>query len=526
MAFLLHHWLDRAAASVPDKAAFVDSDGTITTYREFRNQAIGIAARLRAAAIMRGDRVVVVQKRSSSVVVSMFGALYADAVYVPVHAGSPVPRFKEILDVSTPAAIVCDAATRRLVEDALADSPNPPSVLVVGEEQSGLTDNDDRSPVANAGSAAIDTDPACLIFTSGTTGQPKGVAVSHRSIIDYMDWAEAFFEVSDEDRVLATAPFHFDMSTFDVHIAVRACATLCIASDTDLLFPGKLLAFMARERPTVWKAVSSLLAYLAKTGEISPKNVSSLSRIAFAGEKLPTRYLIEWMNAWPNARYFNAYGPTEATGVSLCHEIVDVPSSAAETMPIGLPCSNTDALILDADGRELGSGETGELCIRGTCLAIGYWNDPVLTRARFIEPDGAHGVARRVYRTGDKGFRDAEGVFHLVGRVDDQVKVQGYRIELGEVTHALETCASVLAACTLCIEVDNVASLIAFVETGHSEVTEREVIRDAKKRLAAYMMPSRFVIMENLPRTDRGKIDTGALRQSLQAPQDELAATS
>ena len=524
MAFLLHHWLDRAAASVPEKAALVDSDGTVTTYRELRNQALRVAEQLSSAGVSHGDRVAIVQKRSSRVVISIFGALYADAVYVPVHSGSPVPRCREILDVSSPVAIICDAATRKLVDGCLEADQDPPAVLVAGDDEATEMPADQRPPVRDLAPAAIDTDAACLIFTSGTTGQPKGVAVSHRGIIDYMDWAEAYFEVSDEDRVLATAPFHFDMSTFDVHVAVRACATLCIASDTDILFPGRLLVFMQREKPTIWKGVSSLLAYLAKTGELAPENLSSLTRIAFAGEKLPTRYLIEWMKALPQARYFNAYGPTEATGVSICHEITEIPTSADKAVPIGVPCSNADALIIDESGRVLDDGETGELCIRGSCLAIGYWNDAALTQARFVQLNSAGGLPRRVYRTGDKAYRDGSGVYHLVGRIDDQVKVQGYRIELGEVNHAIESCDSVLAACTLCTETDGVAALVAFVEVRAADVTERTVVSEAKKRLPAYMMPARFVIMENLPRTDRGKIDKAVLTDSLQTPQDSLAA--
>jgi non-ribosomal peptide synthetase component F len=228
MAFLLHHWLDRAPAAVPDKPALVDSDGTVTNYRQLRTQAQLVASQLRSAFVSRGDRVAIVQKRSSRVVASIFGVLYADAIYVPVHSGSPIPRFEEIPGVSNPTAVICDKTTRRLVENTLHNSTQPPAIFFVGDDEDRsvlpanweLVDFRTEARERNVPSVSVDVDAACLIFTSGTTGQPKGVAVTHRGIIDYIDWAEAYFELSAEDRILGTAPFHFDMSTFDVH-AVR-----------------------------------------------------------------------------------------------------------------------------------------------------------------------------------------------------------------------------------------------------------------------------------------------------------------
>ena len=530
--FLLQHWLDKAAAAVPEKAALVDSDGAATTYRQLQSQSRAIAHSLRSRSLAPSDRVAILQKRSSRVIASIFGTLYADGIYVPIHSASPSTRFTQILDICDAAAIICDKTTRALVEETLCGRQTAPAVLYVGaEDERGslpiewqFVDPDADTPAVDHSAAAIDVDAACLIFTSGSTGQPKGVAVTHRGIVDYMDWATRYFALSAEDRILGTAPFHFDMSTFDIHVTIRAQATLCIASDTDILFPGRLIAFIEREQPTIWKGVSSLLAYLAKTGELSSAQLSSLTRIVFSGEKLPTQRLIEWMSAVPKPRYFNAYGPTEATGISTCYEIAEIPASAEQSLPIGAACTNTHVFVIDENGRILEDGEVGELCIRGSGLALGYWRDTQLTRKKFVRLDDAKASYARVYHTGDRGYRDRDGLFHLVGRMDDQVKVQGYRIELGEVTHAVESCECVLAACTLCTELDGTASLVTFVELTGDSVTQGQLANDVRRRLPAYMLPSRFVIMDRLPRTDRGKIDKMALAELLQEPSDKLAA--
>jgi amino acid adenylation domain-containing protein len=444
---------------------------------------------------------------------SIFGVLKADAVYVPLDPKTPEPRRRAILADCLPRAIICDKTTANHFGFA-ATSGDRLLVIIVGQKSSTLP-TDRISIIGWQEIMAYDGSPqdyhnqpddlAYIMYTSGSTGLPKGVMITHRNVRSYIDWAVTCLGLCTTDKILGTAPFHFDMSTFDIHATVKAGGTLCVANDMMTLFPEKLVRFIEEQGITVWKGVSSLLMYLARAGVLSPERMPTLKTVLFAGEPLATRYLIQWMTVFPGKCYINAYGPTEATGVSLYHPFVQAPSSLQERLPIGRPRVDTGVFLLRDDRSTAGEGEVGELCITGPGLARGYLNDPQKTVESFIEASAGSG--QRYYRTGDLALLRQDGNYEYVSRIDNQVKIMGYRIELGEIEHALTSIQGVDDVAVMVAEGEygGLIELVAYFESsiGLSSVF---VLEEARKCLPAYMIPKRALRVDKMPRNDRGKV--------------------
>lgn len=502
---LAQHYLHASCRDHPDRVALFDGQRRIT-YAQLGRRAVRLGHLLLDHGVAPGDRVLLVLDRSALSVLAMMGTLEAGATYVPVDAKAPLARWRAVAGDCRPAAVIVDERTEARVQDELGDLLRGAPVLHV-----------DRLAGAAAGplgALAGEDDPAYVLYTSGSTGQPKGVMISHRNIRAYIDWAVDCFGITADDVVLTTAPFHFDMSVFDVYCALATGAQLCVATDGLLLFPPKLMEFMEGEGVTVWKGVSSLLMYLARANVLAPDRLPTLRHVLFGGETLPTEYLMRWMEVYPDRTYTNAFGPTEATGISMFHTMPARPRDARERIPIGVPCTGTEAHLLDEDLRPVVPGEVGELCLGGPCLSRGYLGDEAKTRRAFVEDwtDGAL-APRRIYRTGDLAWRRDDGVYEFAGRKDRQVKVMGYRIELAEVEHAVRSLDAVRDAAVVLTRDTRtgIDELVAVYEAG-PELEALAVIAGVKRHLPPYMVPRRALRVGALPRGDRGKVDQPAVR--------------
>jgi non-ribosomal peptide synthetase component F len=305
------------------------------------------------------------------------------------------------------------------------------------------------------------------------------------------------------------------MSTFDIYTALKAGATLYIASEALTLFPQKLVNFIEQHQITLWKGVASLLMYMARTGCLTPGSMPHLQQVLFAGETLPTKYLIDWMRAFPEKRFFNAYGPTEATGVSVCYQIDSIPSGPQQNIPIGTARDDTGILLIDDECRQVAPGEVGELCISGTGLARGYFNDPVKTARSFtITENGT-----RIYKTGDLARLADDGNLEFVGRKDRQLKYMGYRIEAADIEKALLAIPGVRDAAVCLAEAnlnDGVKKLVAFWEADE-EITSTHILAELRSRLPVHMVPKTLIPIDRMPRCSRGKIDWNLLSCRLTA---------
>ncbi len=511
---LAQDYLRYSAAVSPAQNAVRDEHASFT-FQELDEQSDALAALLMGAGVRRGDRVVYHLPRGAECILATAAILKTGAAYIPLDKKTPPERWKRIVTDANPAVILCASDTLPAALDSLKDTQIKTCLVCLtpgAETQPGVVYFEDRAVRLVSYPAQQPDDVAYILYTSGSTGAPKGVMVTHRNIINYIDWAVAYFDISSDDRILGTAPFYFDMSTFDIFCAWAAGAPLCIASEAMLLFPEKLARYMEQEAITLWKGVSSLLMYLCRGGAVKAGRMPSLRTVIFAGEPLDAQYLAQWMQSFPEKSFYNGYGPTEATGVSLCHHVVRVPQPG-QTIPIGKPCKGAQAFILDEDDGIAPIGAIGELCIAGECLATGYFNDPQKTRERFTPPPpGVEVTGGRIYRTGDLVRQDENGDYIFISRKDYQVKWMGYRIELGEIETHLLAHPQVRDAVVLLATVGDagLTELAAFFEA-ETPLAPGDLFKFLESRVPPYMIPRRFVQMPALPRNDRGKIARDAI---------------
>ncbi len=527
-ARLVQHYVAESARTAPAKvAACGGPDDEAVTYADLEAGSNRIAHCLRDSGVARQERAILCMARSPRSVCAMLGVLKADAVYVPLAPAQPAVRSRRILEDCDPAAIVCDAAGARSLLPLAREVAPKARVLVLGGAGAGdgesaegarLCERDvDACSSEAPATANIDRDLAYILYTSGSTGRPKGVMISHANIRHYIDWAVDFVGIRAEDELLSTAPFEFDMSTFDIYCAQKAGATLHIIPDELVIFPTAMLDFMEAHGITVWKGASSLLLHLDKLGALTPERVPLLRAVLFGGDRLPAFSLIRWMETFPEKRFYNAYGPTEATGVSACCLISTPPADARAAVPVGRPRAGTELVIIDEDGRPAPAGAQGELCIGGAGVSRGYWGDDDKTRRAFI-PHPVTGDPRDpVHKTGDLAFQGPDGNFHLVGRKDDQVKIRGYRVTLGEIGAELSSLPDVLDAALVMSARGDEPELVAAVEL-RAPATPADVQRLLKGRLPHYMVPARIVAVDAVPRNERGKPDRDRLLRLVQRP--------
>ncbi|MDJ0793301.1 MAG: amino acid adenylation domain-containing protein [Woeseiaceae bacterium] len=465
-----------------------------------------IAAGLLRIGVERGDRVAILTRRSVASVASMHAILSVNAFYVPIGLSMPRDRIDVVLKDCEPRVIIYDAHNRADAEAAASLVGAKLLELSVSRGFIDIEESEVRVP--NAGSCSSDSG-GYILYTSGSTGQPKGVVISQESILDYVDWSVSYFGVTNRDRILSTAPFHFDMSVFDIFVSLISGATLVIASERECLFPRLLTRKISEQGPTIWKGVSSLFGHMTQLSNLDSDALSSLRILIFAGEKAPTRFLIRWMQALPDAQYFNAYGPTEATGISSCYRIERVPKPDDE-LPIGTACTNTRIYLFDGDHELTERCAVGEIVIGGPGVALGYWRDSARTAESFVTHIGSRDFGEPVYRTGDLGRMNDDGDLVFVARVDRQIKHQGYRIELDEIESALQSLEGVVAAAVIHVTKQRQSELVGFFEAENT-IAQSRVRQLLAERLPLYMVPKELMQLTSIPRTDRGKIDYGAL---------------
>ncbi len=447
--------------------------------------------------------IAVLLPKSSLCLASLLACTYSNNFYVPLDTETPAPRLKAILENLEPAAIF----TQHSWSEKLLSLHFPQERILLIEE------NWHQSLPAlqpfNLPANTIDTDPAYIIYTSGSTGTPKGVVISHRSIIDYIEWARGTFDLSTPQQIASQAPFYFDNSVLDIYLCLATASTLHIPPLEIFAFPVRLLEYLQTHKITFLFWVPFVLTQIANSDVLKQNPPTSLKQILFAGEVMPTRTLRIWQEALPQATFANLYGPTEIT-VDCTFYIVKRPFSDSESLPIGFPCRNTDILILNEQNRPAEAQEIGELCVRGSSLALGYWNSPEKTEAAFVQNPLHHHYPERIYRTGDLVYRNEQGEIIFVGRADSQIKHLGYRIELGEIETALLSLPEIQHGCVLYHAQRK--EITAFFEAA-TPLSARELRQKLLALLPKYMVPVQYHQLPLLPRNPNGKIDRLQLRK-------------
>jgi amino acid adenylation domain-containing protein len=357
----------------------------------------------------------------------------------------------------------------------------------------------------------IDIDPVYIMYTSGSTGDPKGVAVTHRGVLDYSDWIVNTFGFDGRTIMANQAPLFFDNSIFDIYGCLRCGGKLLFIPETLMTFQSKILDFLKENDVTSVFWVPTVFKNIANAGALEGCALPKLKTIAFCGEIMPNSVLNKWRKALPDRVYANLYGPTEITDVC-CFYIVDRAFADTDPLPIGKACENTRVVILNADGEACGVGERGELCVVGAGVALGYWNDPERSEKAFARNPLARGYREFMYRTGDLAFRGDDGLIRFVGRMDTQIKLKGNRIELGEIENAAMSVEGVGNACAL-FDAD-AERIVLFIECEEAW-TLRKFNLELKKRLPKYMLAGDLRVMTRFPYTPNDKIDRVKLKESV-----------
>lgn len=526
MAFLLWHGLRDSARRHPDRAA-VEWRAEALTYRQLDELSDAIAATLRAAGVGPGHRVGLYTPKTHRSIAAILGVSKAGAAYVPIDPHAPAMRAAFILGDCAVSAVIASGdrletlaehqATLPALRAAIRtdDGGAPGSGWVPTTRWTDLV----RDP-AFVPTAAVETDPAYLLYTSGSTGKPKGVIITHRNALTFIDWGVETFAVRPEDRLSSHAPLHFDLSVFDVYVALASGACVVLVPDQVAPFPGPLSRWIADRGITVWYSVPSALVRMLLHGDLAGTPHPALRTVLFAGEVFPQKYLRETMRALDGAAFFNLYGPTE-TNVCTWYAVPRTLDAESTAIPIGIACANTEVFAVDAEGRLVPDGEEGELLVRGGTVMAGYWGLAERTAQSLVRNPLQGAFEDRVYRTGDLVKRDADGNHWFIGRRDHMVKSRGYRIELGDVEAALHAHELVKEAAVIAVPDDEVgARLHAFVApTDGAALTVEMLHAFCLKRLPPYMVPESFLVREELPKTSTGKTDRQALAASLTRPE-------
>jgi amino acid adenylation domain-containing protein len=509
LSALLH---ERFVAQARDRAdaLAVTLDADELTYGELDRLSDAIAAALVARGAAAGDRAALFVPKSPAAVAAMLGCSKAGCVYVPIDLGSPAPRLARIVAAADPAFVVVGADARAALDAVRQALP----------ERCATLELDAVEPAAAPPAPAVDaTSPAHILFTSGSTGVPKGVVITHANVAAFLDWAVPYFAIGPDDRLSGHAPLHFDLSTFDVFGALSTGAELHLVPPRANLLPRDLAAFVEQRRLTQWFSVPTVLAYMAKLDAIPPGGFSTVRRIIWCGDVLPTPVLRTWMERHPHASFTNLYGPTEATIASSFHTVEEIPADDAAPIPIGRACAGEQLLVLDEDLDPVPAGETGDLYIAGAGLSPGYWRDPEKTAEAFLDAG-----AGRIYRTGDLARVGDDGLVYFVGRADSQIKSRGHRIELGEIEAAANTLPEVAEVAVVAVETgDFDGKAICCAWAPSTDAGAADTLRaPLRELLPAYMIPSRWLRLETLPKNANGKIDRRVVRELF----DEVAAAS
>jgi amino acid adenylation domain-containing protein len=527
MAQLLQDLLRLSAECRPENEA-VRMDGVGMSYEGLQRASDQLAMALIDEGVRRGDRVGIFLQKSPASVISVFGIMKAGAVYVPLDPNAPGRRLSYI---ANDCAISCLLTSPSMHEKlaTLLDEGAPIETVIWMEESDeakpclsrdikGVSWSDVTNREVKEGRLppSIDTDLAYILYTSGSTGEPKGVMISHRTILTFVNWCVRRFELTHKDRVTSHAPLHFDLSTFDLYATVAAGGTIVLVGENLSTLPAKLADLLQDEQITITYLVPSILSMMVRYGKLDAHDFASLRIVLFAGEVFPIKYLRGLTASIRHAAFYNLYGPTE-TNVCTYYRVEpeDVAPDRTEAVPIGQACENIDVFAVDEQGeRVTQAGREGELWARGSCVAQGYWGDREKTAASFVQNPFNTLFPDVAYRTGDivKLAPDQRN-WIFVGRRDHMIKSRGYRIELGEIESAFYRHQQVKEAAVVAIPDDLLGTrLRAFVVSADGEsLTTKELMAFCSNQLPKYMIPEHIELCDVIPKTSTGKIDRSAL---------------
>ncbi|MBE6096535.1 MAG: phenylalanine racemase [Schwartzia succinivorans] len=498
---------DKCYKEWPEKAAVIDGKSRIT-FAELAAYAMNLAdVLLTRLEGVRNTPIAVFLPKCEASVKADVAVLYSCNPFMNLDVKLPKTRLENILNSVKPAVIL----TTSSYADALPKTDI--AVILLDELEISLKYSDEtHNRIMTRMGQLIDTDPFCLINTSGSTGTPKGVVLNHRSFFDFHDWAVETFGFNGEEVIGSLSPNIFDIYDFELCLLMLDGSSMVLLDASLAVFPVRLLQAVSDNNVNFIFWVPTIMVNIANKDLLSKIDVSCLKTVWFAGEVFPTKQFNYWKHNLPNTTFANLYGPIEIT-LDCIYYVVDREFADNEPLPIGIPCNNTDVLLLNEDDKLCGIKEAGEICVRGTSLAMGYYNNPEKTAAAFVQNPLNHSYPELIYRTGDLGFWGDDGLIHFKGRKDSLVKHMGYRIELGEIEHIAVNTLKIVPNC--CVVYDKAKKAITMIYEKANDVSDIDIKKALEGHLPRYMVPSKYVQMELLPRNTNGKIDRLKLSQMI-----------
>jgi amino acid adenylation domain-containing protein len=494
-------YLEDSCKRFPDKTAFVDQDNQIS-YKDVYANARGIGTEINRAVKgqIRKPVVVFVDRKLESLV-TFLGVAYSGNFYVPIDIGMPKMRIELILNTLQPLAMVTTPSSKKFAKEIA------PDLLTIDYEKS-IGEAADQKLLAIIRKQIIDRDPLYATFTSGSTGVPKGVITNHQSVVDMTENLVKTFGF-DENRVFGNQnPFYFDASIKGIYSSLKCGATLHILPKSHFLMQGQLIDYMLDHKidTILWSAAA--IALLANSKAFEDKAPHFLKQVMFSGEVMHNKVLNYWRKHLPKTEFVNLYGPTEITSVCTYYKI-NRPYEDDEVLPIGIPFDNCEVLILNDQDQLVQGDEMGELCVRGSCLAMGYYNNPEKTKAAFCQnPLNPH-FPEVIYRTGDIARYNEDGQIMFVSRKDNQVKHMGQRVELGEIEIILNAMEKIDAS--ICFYDHDRQKIVAIYQGATAD--KKYIYKELKPRVNKFMFPNVLIKMEELPYNLNGKIDRALLKK-------------
>ena len=491
-------YLEQTYSRVPEKVAFASEEAALT-FRQVYDQARAIGSFLHREGFYK-QPVVVFMKKHPRTFTAFFGAIYAGCYYVPLDEEMPRHRIELIFKTLQPGALICDDTTREMARELSYSG----SIFYIDEMTS---ESADGAALDSIRQRQLDIDPIYIVFTSGSTGVPKGVMACHRSVIDYIEHLCEVLRFNEDTVFGNQTPLYFDACLKEVIPTLKYGATTWLIPKQLFMFPIKLVEFLNSHRINTLCWVVSALTMISSFRTFEKVKPEYLHTIAFASEVFPIKQFNLWREALPNARFINLYGPTETTGIC-CYYEVDRQFQLDEAIPVGRPFRNTEIILLDENDQVPPVGQQGEICIRGTRLTLGYYCNPEKTDEAFVQNPLNKLYPERIYRTGDLGKYNDRGELMFLSRKDYQIKHMGHRIELGEIETVVNMHDGVNSACCL---FDGVKKKIILYYAG--TLPAADMATYIKNKLPRYMIPNVIRQLEAMPFTPNGKIDRNLLKK-------------
>lgn len=520
MIYAIPHTVERSASLYPKKEAFRYGK-EVLSYAELDRKSNQTAKHLTDLGVVRGDRVGIYMHRCLETVIAIYGILKSGAAYVPLDPTAPHKRTRFLIDDCEIEFLLTTEKQKKKLNTLLEHSSSIKGLIGISEHATvSTTDWDSLFSVSLKDykkTELLGQDLAYIMYTSGSTGAPKGIMHTHNSGLAYAKLAADLYGLHSDDRIANHAPLHFDVSTFAYFSGPLVGATITIVSDAHTKMPVSLAALIADERISVWYSVPLALSQLVQTETLANYDYSALRWVLFAGEVFTIKYLKALMKCWPNTNYSNIYGPAETNQCT--NYDFDVNTPIGDYLPIGKVWGNTEYRILTTEDRHVLDGEAGQLVVRSATMMLGYWNNEELTKNSLYTEQVANNLTHTFYRTGDLVKEDTNGNLLFLGRADRQVKIRGYRIEIDEVEAVIAKFEKVKEAAVCVIEnTKGEKQLSAAILTKKDSQTEtNEVMGYCRSQLPVYALPGKIKILDKFPMTGSGKTDLTKIKEILSA---------